>query len=34
MRSQPDKTTRQRGVGLTPTGFRKLNQRKVYDDIP
>ena len=29
MRSQPEKITRQRGVGLTPTGFRKLNQAKL-----
>jgi hypothetical protein len=32
MRSQPDKITRQRGVGLTPTGFKKLNQAKLEQE--
>jgi hypothetical protein len=29
MRSPLEKITRQRGVGLTATGFRKLNQAKL-----
>lgn len=32
MRSQPEKITRQRGVGLTPAGFRKLNQAKLEQE--
>jgi transcriptional regulator with XRE-family HTH domain len=32
MRSQSEKITRQRGVGLTPTGFRKLNQAKLEQE--
>jgi len=33
MRSPLEKITRQRGVGLTATGFRKLNQAKLEQEL-
>ena len=33
MRSPLEKITRQRGVGLTATGFRKLNQAQLEQEL-